>query len=811
MNMNTLLLEIERMKEIMGLDTISKPVLLESPGITKLYKLFLSADDVFSNVADNKTFIRQLDSIKPKGVRKLTAAQVDELAEGLAAEARAITLKMKTSGIDSIKTATVGFNAAKKFIELVDKTAKKDADALYTLYTQKQLNKIYDKVDSYWNKSYNTAAIEASNRLKPFMDAELMWPEDDIISSFKNFLEKEIKEADSSFKWADYPEFEIWAMKKFNDPDGTLDGIKKQYPRNITPSQNRYATFKSVTPSKLTADLDDVNIKMFTNLRALIGIKTKLMDYINSFFNPKTISYVSSLERNLELLKAFNINDAILEIGGKKVPSTEFIALVRNVSFDVEQIATLEKNTLTQWKNLMEEVKAVNPELVEKMLEIPIYKEVGAGWIWQEEKLNQFIERLELRFENVSRSAKKSQDYDSFINKAAIKEFFDTVKTTFTGIFNLIREIKGGVVKNGISFIKGLFSRRFWSAGLWGLPLTPKQIGLMITKRGLGIVPLIRSYLEMTVALKVWTFAYSAFMAVVVPSIKELCNIISEGCSEDTRNIKQAMVEGFNSSWKDFISVYGLVVPNIGEGFLWDFGAWLSEKWDNWSERKISDSGYELEQERNSSLKKLWDSLGEPTQERLLRGAEKAGGDFQQFSEVTNPVFAVQHLQFMQENGLSAEQVKKLRASRVMTYSTETSLGLNAKKLQELLSPEGKINIEKYLKVGAVKDKDGNIYTIKRIDDDSLKYEFFPPDMVTFFGVQPVGNNEFYRIYKEDKSGVKNLSYEELKKLGFHRGFDEKGLFTSKDLAEEVRDAIKSTFPPIPQKPISIQELIKRL
>jgi hypothetical protein len=146
-----------------------------------------------------------------------------------------------------------------------------------------------------------------------------------------------------------------------------------------------------------------------------------------------------------------------------------------------------------------------------------------------------------------------------------------------------------------------------------------------------------------------------------------------------------------------------------------------------------------------------------------------------------------------------------------MTYSTETSLGLNAKKLQELLSPEGKINIEKYLKVGAVKDKDGNIYTIKRIDDDSLKYEFFPPDMVTFFGVQPVGNNEFYRIYKEDKSGVKNLSYEELKKLGFHRGFDDKGLFTSKDLAEEVRDAIKSSFPPIPQKPISIQELIKRL
>lgn len=791
--MSGLILEIDRMREIMGLGANSKLIISEQ--VSVLSKLLRDAEIALKDVDDNKALIKQLDNLKPKGVTRLTAKEIDDLAEKLAREASNISTAMKTTGFETASR----LSGAAELNRLIRSTARREADSLINLYITKSLDKVFENTTGTWNKAYSLATLDTEDMLQLYQTGKTTLTEDELIRFFKTQLEENLKKTIDDFKWSNYPEFERWSMKSFNDVNGTLDNIIKNNESYITvsKSKNRFETYQS---AKLETDtkLIDIQKKYLSNFRYLQGWKMKIQ---NIFKRP---SAIESFEKNVALLKGFPTEQIFREVNNKTLPNEAFAALVRNVAFDIEQMATWEKNTLEQWKSLMDEVGAVDPELVKGMNEVPIFKEKFGGWLWQEENLKTFIDRLKLKYEGDI--VEGGGFWGTVLEETKeIGKLLTLSKTSLiASTTNIIDGAKG--------FVKGVATRRFFSSGLWGVPFTPKQLGLMLSRRGYGTLPLIQSFLEAWFILQVWQNMISSFVAILQPFFNFVCEKtigawLGVNCTDDQRTIRESWKESLTSIWLDYSSYL-----NIGfePGFLIDFGSWFMSI----SDEKQDQTTIKLIGDKDTALKKLWESIPENNQERLLKSAEEvSGSDFQNFSRVTSTdgKWRVFYQTFMKKNNLTPEEVNKIRESRVMSVAKETNLGLTTDDLKNMMKNTNSFDVEKYLKVGGVKDKNDVVYKIKRLDT-VYDYQFIPPDKEIRFGAQPVGNNDSFYIYRDETDKeVERLSAEQLKNLGFNSGYDEQGLFTSKDKAKEVRDALQNDFPAVPQKPITIQELLKRL
>ena len=80
--MNKVILEIERVREIMGLNSQSKPLITENIGI--LAKLFRQADEVFSDVTQNKQIkiTQKLQPLKDVGLGYVQLGQSSSTLSG---------------------------------------------------------------------------------------------------------------------------------------------------------------------------------------------------------------------------------------------------------------------------------------------------------------------------------------------------------------------------------------------------------------------------------------------------------------------------------------------------------------------------------------------------------------------------------------------------------------------------------------------------------------------------------------------------------------------------------------------------------
>ena len=793
--MSSLILEIDRMREIMGLEKNSKSIISEQVGL--FAKLLQDADLVFKDIEQNKSFIKQLDNLKPKGVTKLTQKQIDDFAESLARESSAIENAMKTTGFESA-SRIASAKRLDEFIRELTQNGRREADSLMNLYITKSLEKVFENTSGNWNKAYSSAIVDVYDMIKLYQTGKTTLTEDEIIRFFKSQLEDYIKEKLPDFKWSDYPEFERWSMKRFNDVGGSLDDLIKNNKSYITisASKNRFETYKSAkleTNTKLT----DIQKKSLTNFRFAQGVKTKIQ---NIFKKP---SALESFEKNVALLKGFDPKLMFREVNNKTIPNESFAALIRNIGFDIEQIATFEKNTLEQWKSLVDEVSAVDPELVKGMLDVPIYKEVGRGWIWSEENLKTFIDRLKLKYEG------DVVEGGGFWG-TVLEETKEVGKLFTLSKDSLIASTKN-LIDGGKTFIKGVATRRFFSSGLWGVPFTPKQLGLLLSRRGYGALPFLKSFLEAWFILEVWQNIISSVVAILQPIINFICGKAlgwtGLNCTDDQRTIQEAWKESLSSIWLDYTSYL-----NIGfePGFLIDFAQFFIPL----TNEKIDQTTIKLVGDKDKALKNLWESIPENQQEKLLKSAEKVENtDFQTFSQVTSEELQYRFYRdnFLKKNNLTPEDVKKLHEARVLSISKETSFGLNVDDIKKLMDNKSSLDLENYLKVGSLKDNKGIVYKIKRLKTP-YDYQFIPPDKEIRFGVQPVGNNDSFYIYRDETNKpVERLSAESLKKLGINNGYDEEGLFTSNDRAKEVRETLQNDFPSEPQKPLTIQEILKKL
>jgi hypothetical protein len=790
--MSQLIVEINRMREIMGIDISIKPMILEQgPGI--LSKIFGVADNALKDIEDNKTLIKQLDNLKPKGVKKLTQLEIDELAELLSKQADEIASAQASTGFE----AATRYASANKLNNLINQTARTEADSLLNLYVNKQLTKIFEDTNNYWNKLYFNALRGVTNDVNDFVKLGEKIPEDELIVLFKNDLESKLKNIDPKFKWSDYPEYENWVMKKFLDSEGDLTKITERYQSNITFSKNRHSTFKQTDDIKTITKLDDIQSTKLSNFRAVNGIVKKLRNII------KKTPIIESFEKNVALLKGFPTEQIFKKVGQRSIMDEKFAALVRNIGFDIEQISTLEKNVLQNWRNLMTEVEAIDPKLVEGMSEVPIFKEVGNGWIWQEEKLNVFLERLSKRFEV---PYKEGGGFWGLI----IEEFKEIVGIVTLGKNSIITSTKN-IYAGTKGFLKGVANAKFFSAGIWGAPFSPKQIGLMLTRRGYAPIPMLRSFLETWFTLHLWhNVIYS--VVVLVESIGTWgLEKMGFPVTDDNRSLGEMILDGMYSLWGDYTSY--LKFP-FKSGFLIDFGLWVSKIFDD----PVDQTSRELENDRDKYFDELWSNLSEPRQEQVLKGLEVGGTDFDTFSKVTDKNGRVAwYYNFKRINNITDDQITKIRESRVATVSKENRLGIPTEELKKIVGSE--FDIEKFLKVGGIKDKDGNVYTIEKVNNNMFTYKFIPPPIYTFYGVQPSTDNKTFYVYM-DKSGndvtgkeIKStyLTAKNLKDFGFNVGFDEKGAFTSKDEAEKVKESLKETNSFEGRPPITISELITKL
>ena len=796
--MNQLILEINRMREIMGVDMSIKPIIFEQ--VTALAKLFGVGDNAFKLAADNEAFIKQLDNLKPKGVKKLTQLEISELAELLSKQADEIASAQASVGF----SAAIKFDSANKLNDLINLTARTERDSLLNLFISKQLTKIFDDPKNFWNKSYLESLARVKQDVLDFSELGKLLTEDEIILLFKSDLEKTIKNTDSNFKWSDYPEYEDWARKKFVDLNGDLDIITKEKQSNIVKSNNRNNTFKTTENKKTITNTKDIKNTPFSNFRGVVGFVKKIRNIF------KKTAALESFEKNVALLKGFPSDKVFTSVGEKLELNPEFSSLVRNVGFDIEQISTLQKNVLDNWRELMAEVKLIDPKLAEGMTDAPIFKDVFNGWLWQEEKLNVFLERLSIRFEA---AAKDGGGFTGFI-KEEFREVFSIVAFGKKSILASTKDFKTGAKMT----LKGLINRKVWSAGIWSVPFSPKQIGIMLTRRGFNLVPLLRSFLETIFALKLWTNIVATIVlfveSLVIAGFEAVEDQTGINLTDDKREFGKIITDGLYNIWFDYASY--LEFP-FEPGFLYDFKIFFQEKvWNQSMDRTT----LELDTNRDKYFKELWSNLTENQQEKILGELEVDGTEFENFSRITNPLQIGRYHRFQMMNDITADDVKKLRKARVAMVSGGDKLGLPTEELKKIVQ-DGGIDLDKYLKVGGVQDKDGNTYTITMISKDNpYVYNFVPTPLYTFYGIQPSSDGVSYTIYM-DKPGIDKktgkemppvyLTAKDLQNFGIKTGFDKNGVFTVKDEAKKAKKTLEDSQSYEEQPPINIKELIKRL
>lgn len=812
--MNNLILEIERVREIMGLDSQSKPLLTENIGI--LAKLFRQADEVFSDVAQNKQIIRQLDELTPitKGTRRLTQKEIDDLATALSNDAAAIKAAMSNVSYSAGINAAKQIASVKKLNTLLLRTARTESDSLLNLFVEKQLAKVFEKPDGVWNSAYNQAIMKVKELAEDYWDNMLKLPEDELIQAFKSELNTILEKKIKGYKWEDYPEFQRWASNEFNRIDGTLDNIIKktlvdsdgnflEATALTVKSKNRFETFNAAKlETETDLKLNDIKSRSLTNFRAIHGIVSKL----KSMFTEPT--FLTSYEKNVALLKGFPVDQMFKTVNNKVLPNDQFMALVKNIGLDIDQVATYEVNVLKQWENLMKEVESINPELSKGMLEVPIYSQSGGGLIWVEEKLSVFIDRLKLMYEG---QFVEGGGFGGFL----LEQLKNSVQIVTLGSKSIIASTKS-IMDGGKGFLSTFAKRQLFSGGIWGVPFTPKQVGLMLTRRGFAPVQLLKSFLEAWFAMTIWQNVLQTLVAVFEPIFTWFCELTVEpafkffggsfNCTDDKRSMVQFWSESISSIWLDYTSY--LEVP-IKPGFLISLGERMFDGLT--SVDSIDQTSVELPEDNQKKFNELWETLGPDKQKFIVeKMAKQENTDFQNFYQVIDKAkFSYQYNKFLEINGLDDNDVQKIKSNIVATVPEKTKLGISIEQLKNLTADSP--NISSMFNVGAIKDKTGKVYRIKKVND-IFHWEFLPPDEYILFGVQPVGNDNKFYIYRDDSDKEPVLlNAEALKKEGFAKGYDENGYFTSKSDAENVKKSLQLSYPSIPQNPISIQELLKRL
>lgn len=813
--MKNLITEIERVREIMGLHNNSKPLITENIGV--LYKLLMNADTAFKNVDDTKKFLNDLNNSIPPGVKKLTVKEIDDLSELLSRQADDI--KNAVKGVDISGAAHI--ESVDKLKKLIAATKRTQSDALFVNYLGQTLNKVYNDPSSNWNKFYFDILEENEDAVRLLLSGKDDILEDDIIKEIKKDLYNRIRTRIKDFDWKEYPYYEKWIQERLLKEGGDLDELmskmsigQKNINSQIIPSKNRFDTFKKTQGGDFTTNLSDIKGPMLINIKFWNSLFTKFGDL-------QGIKVAERLEKNMTLFEGFEPAKVFIEkAGGTRnepilVINEQFKYLVQNISKDFEQVATYEKNLLTLWNELISKAKEIDPsgEMEKWLLQTPIYEKRLWGIAWKQETVDELITRLKKIYID------KPGGNVSFPEKILLE-----IKETL-GIVSGLKQImfgEGTFWSKILEITKSVVGRRLFSAAIWGLPFTPKQLGLLLSRGGFGtkgikfFVEKIVGYCVSWFILVFWkkvgivlaTFIFEFGIAIgekIYPGISDAAPGVS---------VWDIVTEKFNEEFSSFMEVFdwpfevGPLTKYFVDKFWPQTIAVVTE-----DQNQVINNFESVKQEK---FIEMWETLEkEGKSEKILDKFEKSTETpFARISSYLEKYNAFWRA-FVREEGIEENDIQKLLNARIATVSVNNffDMGTDLKKLLEKQkNTESLGKVEKYLDVGGFRDKNDNIYTVSYASKDDLYRFLFTGEKYNYFAPFQLEDKSYAVFFDDGKTNSKPvmLDAESLEKYGITPE-NKYGTFSKKEEAEAVVKQLKETHGKQKTKPITTKEFVKLL
>ena len=770
---NKILLEISRIKEIMGVceknintDLIfeEKQLIMEIGTLVKAsQQMVIHSDEIFKDLGAGERILNSINNAVPAASR-LTKTQITDLAKELQSSRQAISDAARNKNLSNLSD-----DAYKKLRDLQNKV-KGGIDNVPAVKStvETEITKGLDNMeDTHTLNLANKVASEktfdeADDLLFLGLDeTEKILKDSELIEDFEIKLKQTF--TDIGYNLNDFPQYKKWALDKFKNKQlpQYKDGILTSSAGNNYPRKDFFID-KPVNPAEDIANLANKN-KGY--LRFLSGLYKKLMSILGKY-NPQ-----DSLQQNLERLKAIDPNTIVKD--GKI--SKEYETIVRAINYDLEQLADLEKNIVKLWDEQTAQLKLTNPELVDEINNVSIYSEIPA--LQKSETLGDMLERI-----------KKDPAVEPAV-LGKISTFSDAIKQ----ILSSLMKIKDYAIKIISNFWTGIFDswkaivdrfggwKKFLGAALkevaWGNVRGPRELGQLFSKAGYGSGR--KFFFNFLYQYARLLFFKKVIMAIVIAAdvlIKmSLENLGYDVIKKKGTEFGELWVEEFSNQFKlwgyesfgEAFDVWSPVNPKL----MIDFLSYAPELWRS----KVDQTEQELLRSKEQAFNDVWENMTPLERKTAVNTLADTGVLKTGFSKL----FAATLLKFMMPgvensnnknpaniytkktmdvNKLSSDDVIKIHNSLLPYTDVQVNLGfedqkedmliLIRKKAQELyknLDKQEKIDGELKTVKGVVRDKYGKLW---KIEEGSQEYTF----KFIEYKIQP-----YYVVVTETPTNLKDV------------------------------------------------------
>lgn len=793
-----LILELDRIQTLMGIE--NKKVLI-SEQISILRKLFNFGDEVFESVEENKKLLKKLNDLvdTKEGIKKLTQKEIDDLAEELTKQRKSI--KAWSSGSGPIQPP-----AAAKLKQLetraVNSASRGPVDTLYNFRINQALKQVFEREGSVYSEIYELTVKnvddELAEQVKVFDNFDTATiTEKDIIDDFlKSLKENWSKNPQTkNLKIEDYPEFLNWAKKKFVIDGGDMDnliedvryfkifdettGYPKDHPRKgqreIDANKSRKIVngddgligvtlenkvkkdpVDNTKVRKNAAGIDDEE-KLISSKTDIDNLATARKNYRawRNFYKKikgllKGTDFFDNWEKNCALLKGFDPN----QIAQNGVVNPKFENLVRQLSFDADLIATMEKGTGKLWEELFAELKlAGSDEIISSAGKVDLY----GGWGFKSEDLTAHLERQKLRYGNFE----ESENFKNFLNniKVYMSEIWGMMKRSKDSYLQSAKTLNSKFASL-IKFKDIIIPEIFYSS-----VFNPKQIGLMITRRGLTFKGLVISAIETYLVMILWKKIMAIPFALAAATWDTAVGKFGMKTSEFNKEFD--FDENGEPGWFERVVEYvanefnpqkaKFYVPLDPTKIINMLRFVIKNTWQNKDIDGVDVATKDLEKSYNEKFDALWNNLpgGEKEKKELIEKQENIYTT--SFSQLSQQLLKERtQIDAYRNKKITDSDCQKLLNARVGSVGinrSELPSDFNINTLADIVN----LKPNEMIKAGGFRDKNYNVYLVQNVRSGRVlkngDYNFIPIPYrpkyiyIPFETTVSEGASKYYAIY----------------------------------------------------------------
>ena len=731
------LLEIQRIKKLMSIDSISdfeinenlklnsihnenNFLLIENPIITNLDDIMKLGGVALKNEDLLKNIIKEIDAMTPKAEKIALDDLLTDAEKKLSrVEQLEIFAKKLVSQADNIEkdytAASKNIPEWKLFEDLLSQPSAKKVNSLSArikALTVQKTNKVFEDTDGIWNKIYENATNETYEWIIEQKSIGKTLPEKEIVEIFNTSLEDGIKKARKSGEIKPHPqrleanlktysEFYDWAFKKFVKSGGKMDDLlDKARLKNMSreTASERYAHKYKTSGSnsktqKIIPKVDDLTIKKMTLYRNFSFFEKVIRSLINQIRTWFT-GYNKILERLQQreiVIKNYDWSKAISQNG---VPS-DLEGLFRAHLNDMEMLGNYEKNVLGYFDEFVESLELhgiKTDEIKTAFANTEIYKggflEVLFG---KAKSLADILDDYEKVF-----GQSKNSEYSKLAGKFV--EFKNLIKTVFGDAFQKAKEVSKDVKgkKIGENTLQTLgkvckkFSPNILSLMTYFSLFSYRSLGRILRLAGPGgvgsIMAIISSFVIADITLVIWKKFLKQFVAIGTYLYEVRFQKDTGGVEKMSYNEKLAQeslaiwAHWFNPMYQTWLQSDVPILAINTYGWVAPMDPINSPMVKLIKEIVIhagdnsSQTAEKLNQTYNEQLEAVWNKLKKEDQKKIIKGLENSGiGAFSDFKSFGEDPQPGDKKEFYEQNEITEEDFKKIIKSEVGKITVDSS------------------------------------------------------------------------------------------------------------------------------------------